>query len=116
MNKLVTRNNAVDVNGYIMNGVPVDIAITERGSDFYFAICAVMGFVGVGIVAASYTRPRSDRVFFYISAAINLTAFVAYFAMGSHLGWTPVDVEFQRDDAKVAGMNREIFYARYIDW
>jgi bacteriorhodopsin len=36
--------------------------------------------------------------------------------MGSHLGWTPIDVEYQRSNAKVAGMNREIFYARYIDW
>ncbi|KXT16998.1 hypothetical protein AC579_7431 [Pseudocercospora musae] len=116
MDQIVKRNDAVRTNGYCQNGKCVDIAITEHGSDFYFAICAVMGFVGLGIVAASYTRPRTDRVFFYISAAINLTAFVAYYSMGSHLGWTPIDVEFQRSDDKVAGVNREIFYARYIDW
>lgn len=47
---------------------------------------------------------------------MNLQACIAYFAMGSNLGWAPIDVQFQRDRANVAGVNREIFYARYIDW
>ncbi|KAI5271345.1 bacteriorhodopsin [Aureobasidium subglaciale] len=110
------RNDAVRVNGNTQNGKHVDIAITTRGSDFYFAICAVMGFVALSIIAASATKPRTDRIFFYITAAVNVTACIAYFAMGSNLGWTPIDVEWQRTDAKVAGVNREIFYARYIDW
>jgi bacteriorhodopsin len=67
------KRSAVDTNGYEVNGQSVDIAITEHGSDFYFAICAVMGFVGLAVVAASYLKPRSDRVFFWITAAINLT-------------------------------------------
>ena len=32
------------------------------------------------------------------------------------VGWTPIDVEFIRSDPTVAGINREIFYVRYIDW
>lgn len=51
-----------------------------------------------------------------MSAALCFTACVAYFAMGSNLGWTPIDVEWQRSDGGVQGVNRKIFYARYIDW
>jgi bacteriorhodopsin len=108
------RNNALDINSNI--GPPVDIAITTHGSSFYYAICAVMGFVALGVLGASAMKPRSDRIFFYITAAINTTACIAYFAMGSDLGWTPIDVEWIRSQAIVAGTNREIFYARYIDW
>jgi len=109
-------NNAVYVNPNTQNGKHVDIAITRRGSDFYFAICAVMGFVGLGIMFASGMKPRTHRIFYYITAAINITACIAYFAMGSNLGWTPIDVEFIRGSGIVGGINREIFYVRYIDW
>ncbi|KAI5364830.1 putative archaeal/bacterial/fungal rhodopsin, rhodopsin, retinal binding, yro2-like, 7TM [Septoria linicola] len=116
MADLLKRNSAVDVNGNMVNGQTVDIAITEDGSDVYFAFCAIMGFVGLGVLAASLAKPRTHRIFFYITAAVNITACIAYFSMGSNLGWTPIDVEFQRSDSKVSGVNREIFYARYIDW
>jgi bacteriorhodopsin len=36
--------------------------------------------------------------------------------MGSNLGWTPIDVEWLRSNPMVAGRNRQVFYARYIDW
>lgn len=36
--------------------------------------------------------------------------------MGSNLGFTPIQVEFQRSSPKVAGVYRSIFYVRYIDW
>ncbi|KAG9848533.1 bacteriorhodopsin, partial [Aureobasidium melanogenum] len=116
MSWLEKRNDAIQVNPNTQNNKHVDIAITVRGSDFYFAICAVMGFVALGTIAASAMKPRTDRIFFYITAAINLTACIAYFTMGSNLGWTPIDVEFPRTWSKVAGVNREIFYARYVDW
>lgn len=45
-----------------------------------------------------------------------MTACIAYFALGSNLGWTPIDVEWTRSQADVRGINREIFYVRYIDW
>jgi len=34
----------------------------------------------------------------------------------SHIGWTPINVEFHRNRSVVNGNNREIFYVRYIDW
>jgi bacteriorhodopsin len=45
-----------------------------------------------------------------------MTACIAYFTMGSNLGWTPIDVEWLRSAGLVAGKNREIFYTRYVNW
>jgi len=108
------RSSAVSVNTNTQNNKHAAIAITARGSDFYYAICGVMGIVGLAIIAASMMKPRTERIFFYITAAINLTACVAYFAMGSNLGWTPIDVEWLRTGGGVGGINREIFYVRYV--
>lgn len=75
-----------------------------------------MGFTALGILAASSRKPRTDWAYLYISAALCFTACIAYFAMGSNLGLTPIDVEWQRSGHLLQGVNREIFYARYIDW
>ena len=62
-------------------------------------------------------KPRSHRIFHYITAGITMVAAIAYFTMGSDLGETGIPVEFVRDNKpKVAGLVREIFYVRYIDW
>jgi len=113
---IYNRNNAPEINPNIVNDKEVDIAQTVRGSDFYYAICAVMGAVALGVIGPSYAKPRTDRIFFYITAAINMTACIAYFTMGSNLGWTPIDVEWHRSEGIVAGRNRQIMYVRYIDW
>lgn len=70
-----------------------------------------MAFIG-----HSFTKPRQHRIFHYITAGITLVASIAYFTMGSDLGQTPITVEFFRSNSKVSGVNREIFYVRYIDW
>ena len=64
----------------------------------------------------SFTKPRSHRVFHYITAAITMVAAIAYFTMGADLGETGIKPEFIRTNSKVAGNLREIFYVRYIDW
>lgn len=109
-------NNALSYNTNTQNDKTVQIAITTAGSDVYYAVCSAMGATTIGLLAASTLKPRTDRVFFYICAAICMVATVAYYAMGSNLGWTPIDVEFNRSNPIVSGRNREIFYARYIDW
>lgn len=109
-------NNAVTVNPNVVNDKPVAIAITSHGSDLYFALCAAMGVTTLAIIAASALKPATDRVFFYVTAGVTGTATIAYFTLGSNLGWTPIDVEFQRSNPVVHGINREIFYVRYIDW
>lgn len=67
-------------------------------------------------MAWSLTKPRQHRLFFYLCALINFFAAIAYFTMGSNLGWAAIPVEFRRSNPKVAGLVRQIFYARYVDW
>ncbi|TKA64178.1 hypothetical protein B0A55_12315 [Friedmanniomyces simplex] len=109
-------NNAINVNTNTVNGKHVDIAITTHGSDWYWAVTAVMVCATFTFMGLAATKPRQHRIFHYITAAITLVASIAYFSMGSNLGWTPIDVEFLRANPKVHGVNREIFYVRYIDW
>jgi hypothetical protein len=109
-------NNALHVNPPVVNDTRAAIHITTAGSDLYFAICAVMGAATLAFVAVALAKPRTDRIFYYITAAITMVATISYFSMGSNLGWTPIDVEFLRNRRTVAGRNREIFYVRYIDW
>jgi bacteriorhodopsin len=111
---IYARNNALNINPDI--GGRADISITTHGSDFYYAICAVMGTVALTVMGLSFLKPQTDRIFFYITAALNATACIAYFSMGSNLGQVPITAEFQRNDPVVRGVTREIFYARYIDW
>lgn len=80
------------------------------------AVTAVMFFATLAFIGLSFTKPREGRIFHYITAAITLVASIAYFSMGSDLGQTPINVEFRRNKSKVFGVNREIFYVRYIDW
>lgn len=100
------------------NGKHVDIAITTHGSDWYWAVCACMTVATLTFIGLAWTKPRQHRLFHYITAGVTMVASIAYFSMGSNLGWTPIDVEFRRDigGGVVAGINREIFYVRYIDW
>ncbi|MCJ1245572.1 ion channel activity [Trapelia coarctata] len=110
-------NQALDVN-YGIGGVS-PISITVRGSDWYFTVCAIMTVTTLAFMGLSFRRPRTHRLFHYITAAITLVAAIAYFSMGSNLGQTGIPVEFVRDNPKVGGLqggNREIFYVRYIDW
>ncbi|KAL9053953.1 MAG: hypothetical protein Q9162_004443 [Coniocarpon cinnabarinum] len=112
-------NEALSVNfpgNFIANQGTADIAITTHGSDWYWAVTAVMAVSTFGFIGLSYSKPRTHRVFHYITAAITMVASIAYYSMASNLGWTPITVEFVRSAGTVAGSAREIFYVRYIDW
>ena len=80
------------------------------------AVCAVMFVSTLAFAGLSFTKPRSHRLFHYITAAITMVAAIAYFTMGADLGETGITVEFMRNGSKVHGTVREIFYVRYIDW
>ncbi|KIW49997.1 hypothetical protein PV05_11623 [Exophiala xenobiotica] len=108
-------NQALQING-MTNTVNTNNHITRRGSDWYFTVCAVMAVSTLVFMGLSFKKTRSQRIFHYITAAITLVAAIAYFSMGSNLGWTAIQVEFERGDPKVAGNMRQIFYVRYIDW
>ncbi len=96
------------------------INITTHGSDWYWAVTAVMGASTFAFIGMSFTVPRQARIFHYITASITLVASISYFTMASNLGYAAIPVEFIRSNPKVAGMGglnfRGIFYVRYIDW
>lgn len=98
------------------NGKHAAIAITVDGSDWYWTVCACMTAATLAFIGLAATKPRQDRIFHYITSGVTLVASIAYFSMASNLGWTPIDVEFRRQNPIVHGVNREIFYVRYIDW
>lgn len=68
-------------------------------------IASTMAFIGLAA-----TKPRQHRIFHYITAAITMVAAIAYFTMASHLGWTGIQVEYERSDPQVRGQYREIYY------
>ncbi|KAF2757286.1 family A G protein-coupled receptor-like protein [Pseudovirgaria hyperparasitica] len=109
-------NGALRANPSTVNGATADITITVRGSDWYWAVCAVMTVSTFAFLGLAMTKPRNQRIFHYITGGITMVAAIAYFSMASNLGFTPIAVEFARSDSRVAGMNRSIFYVRYIDW
>ena len=93
-----------------------DIHITDRGSDWYWTVTAIMTVATFAFIGLSLTKPRETRIFHYITAAITMVAAIAYYSMASNLGWAPIQQEFMRGSAIVKGSYREIFYVRYIDW
>ena len=110
-------NDAIAVNGETFNyPTTTQINITTHGSDWYWAVCAVMAFASFVFIGLSLTVPRRNRIFHYITASVTLVASIAYFTMASNLGYAPIAVEFMRSNPKVAGVYREIFYVRYIAW
>ena len=72
---------------------------------------STFAFLGLG-----FMKPRSNRIFHYITAGVTLVSAIAYFSMASNLGFTPIMGEFVRSSPRVSGIYREIFYVRYIDW
>ncbi len=113
----MSGNQALNVNNVV--GPQADLAITTRGSDWYFTVCAMMGAATVAVVVHGLLRrPQDRRVFHYLTAGTTAVACVAYFSMGAGLGQVPIRAEFARPwRAQVAAAGtREIFYARYVDW
>lgn len=112
----MSGNQALAINSVVAQHA--DLQITTHGSDWYFAVCAVMGASTLIFMGLALRKPQSHRLFHYITAGITAIACIAYFAMGSDLGQTPIQAEFIRPNSRnVFGAGtREIFYARYIDW
>jgi bacteriorhodopsin len=108
-------NSVFRHNGFT-NTATTNNHITGAGSDWYFTVCSVMGFSAFAFMIHSFFKPRSQRLFHYLNAALCLVAAIAYFCMGSNLGWTAIEVEFLRSSPRVHGNMRQIFYVRYIDW
>ncbi|KAI1187675.1 bacteriorhodopsin [Nemania serpens] len=112
----MSGNQALNANRYV--GQQADLQITNHGSDWYYAVCAMMGATSLIAMALAFRRPQTQRLFHYITAGITAVACVTYFAMASNLGQLPILVEWVRPRSRwvSAAGTREVFYARYIDW
>ncbi|KAK7693610.1 hypothetical protein QCA50_003179 [Cerrena zonata] len=89
-----------------------DRHITPRGSDWLWAVMAIMGLSTLGMVFWQFTRPRGTRFFHNIALIILTTSTICYFVMASDLGATPTRAQFSRGTTGT----RQIFFVRYIQW
>ncbi|WVR06000.1 hypothetical protein IAU60_003028 [Kwoniella sp. DSM 27419] len=89
--------------------------ITVRGSDWLWAVTAIMFATAAVIFVWHLFIPRGQRVFHQLAMFVLCTAGIAYFAMASNLGYTPVATEFAHM-GYAAGTSRQLWYVRYIDW
>jgi bacteriorhodopsin len=112
----VRGNEALDVNPFVVNDRTVDIHITTRGSDWYWAVMSTMGTTMLVILGIGFLKPASHRIFHYILAAAAFVAMMEHYSMAANLGWVPIDVEWQRSSHLVSGVNRQIWWVRYCCW
>ncbi|KAF2452576.1 hypothetical protein BDY21DRAFT_157921 [Lineolata rhizophorae] len=112
---LVKRNDALEINGFMVNGERADIHQTVEASDWYWTVTAIMGLSTIAFWFLRWVK-SFNRLYTSSMAVATLIAAVAYFSMASNLGWVPIDVEWHRSDDEVSGNTRQIFYVRYIMW
>jgi bacteriorhodopsin len=107
-------NKATRINPFIVNGKTVDIHITVRGSDWYWAVMSIMGTTLLVILGVSLLRPRTHRVFHHILAIVAVVATVMSFSLaGLPLMWSgtevtqklPVSIAKSGGSAIAAGMS-----------
>lgn len=115
----MSGNQALNDNMSI--GQTANVAITDRGSDWYFTVAAIMAASALAFTGLSVTKPTAHRVFHQTAALFCFVAAIGYWTMGSGLGDIPTVVEFARPDNSMVsgagpGGTRQIFYVRYIDW
>jgi len=91
------------------------LGITTHGSDWLWAVFAVMLLTDLVVIGWHFTIPRGQRLFHQLGAIILTTATIAYFSMASNLGSTPIATEFAYLGYPI-GTLRQIWYVRYIDW
>lgn len=106
-------NHAIATNNVVFRNA--NLAITNRGSDWYFTVMSLMGISTLAVLVWGFSRPQNSRIFHYITTGILAVATISYFSMGSGLGQDPIAVEFVRGGKVRAAGTREIFYVRYID-
>ncbi|EIW60452.1 family A G protein-coupled receptor-like protein [Trametes versicolor FP-101664 SS1] len=89
-----------------------DRHITSGGSDWLWAVFAVMAISDLIMVFWTFRRPRGTRLFHQVAVIVLTTATIAYYSMASDLGATPVTAQFQRGGAGT----RQVWFVRYIQW
>ncbi|WWC86384.1 uncharacterized protein L201_001260 [Kwoniella dendrophila CBS 6074] len=104
-------NHALDTNP--PNGALQHI--TTRGSDWLWAVFAIMSVTDIIVFFWQFALPRGHRVFHQLCLFILTTAAIAYFCMASDLGFASINTEFSHMGFP-QNTTRQIWYVRYIDW
>ena len=104
---LARSNNALNVN-------PPTAAnhLTVHGSDWLWAVTAVYLLSFLVFVGHSLSARNGERIFHYLFSIATFTGGIAYFAMASDLGNTPVVAQLNNGGSHDT---RQIWYARYIN-
>ncbi|KAF7789761.1 hypothetical protein EIP86_000707 [Pleurotus ostreatoroseus] len=87
-----------------------DIHVSTHGTDWLWAVFAIEAVSMLGMFGLTFMRPRGTRFFHNIALIMLTVSTIAYFAMASDLGATPIQTEFR------AQGTRQIWYVRYIQW
>ncbi|KAH8694463.1 hypothetical protein BGZ61DRAFT_451956 [Ilyonectria robusta] len=99
---------------------PADIAITDWGKAWYWALTAIFFILGVIFVAvAIFNRKKQLSIFCYLSALSCYTLSMGYFGMAADMGWIAIEVEFVRGDwtgLSESHPTRQVFWIRYLAW
>lgn len=101
----------------------VDIALTEHGSDWLWAVFSVFGLASLiyAILFIVYERRGTNLHRYAVAGPLSISLVMAfsYFTMASNLGWTGIQAEFNHQTTStqeiVPGI-RQIFYAKYVAW
>ncbi|KAI0060000.1 family A G protein-coupled receptor-like protein [Artomyces pyxidatus] len=96
------------------NPPTADIHQSTHGSDWLWAVFAIMLLSDLMAVFWSIRRPR-NFLFHQLAVVILTTSSIAYFSMASNLGHTPIVVEWDRSHGSGI-LTRDVWYVRYIQW
>jgi bacteriorhodopsin len=106
---LARSNDALNVNPPTATN-----SLTVNGSNWLWAVTAVYLLSFLIFVVHSLSARHGERIFHYLFSIATFTGGIAYFAMASDLGNTPVQT--QLNNGNVPTVTRQIWYARYINW
>lgn len=107
----VKRSQTLVTNAQYVTGTEV---LTSWGSDFLWAVFAVMATTAIVIAILSFFKPAGERTFYYLNVAILSTATISYYSLACSEGLVPIATEFNH--LQGAGVLRQVSYVRYIDW
>lgn len=66
----------------------------------------------IGLLVLSFAAKESERVFHYLFTVALMVGAITYYAQAADLGWSAVE----QVDHLGNGVNRSMFYAKYINW
>jgi len=106
---LARGNNALTTNPPVANN-----NITTHGSDWLWAVTALMGFLLLCTIAWTFMTAAPRRIFHYIAIGMLTIATIYYFIMASDLGSTGVRTEFRQGN--IPNRTRQVYYTRWVGY